>query len=713
MKRKLNISKNKPGFTACSRLAAICLFLLISVSAFTRNPGNTGTAIIGNRVWFDANANGIQDATETAGISGVTIKLKNAAGTVIATATTNTSGIYTFTGLNHGTYIVNLPVSFGGRVLTAKDAKPGGIYSSQDSDPSQTTGDTDPFYLHSGENYTTKDAGYRTVTLLVAGGAVWCDFEKNGIKNTRVSGSYTLDRGISGITVKLYADADNNNVADSAALADTTTNTNGEYRFTSLLPGNYIIGVVIPSGFSVATVNGGDPDNNLDNDNNGTNTSVGGEVKSKAVTISGGQEPTTDGDNNNGNLTVDFGFDKTPVIDHYIPCCATDDGVIRFWVRPVLIEELTTPYFSYFSFAYQYKNNAGEWICFSEGTNSINGKTITAGNVKGSGSIQLPSLNFSPLDPSLHGLVIRCIFSVGLDVDACTMPVGNTLNSGNSSMNSTVDLNKLGCNVFGSIGNRVWKDVNGNGIQDAGELGRKDVQIALLNSAGQVIANTITNVSGNYKFNMLVAGNYKVRLTLPPDSSSVTAKDQETDDNSDSDFDRVTLTTDLIILAQGQNRTDIDAGLLNPVSVFGNVWHDINGMADGSVNNSGGQLNPPAAPIPTGLYSYLVNSATGLVEKFTKVNPSGTFAFSNVTANTIYTIVISDVVPAQSNIGTPPPASTLPDKWEHTGQKNANPPNNPAGSDGINDGILQVPVGTSNVFKANFGIQTKGDIVNG
>lgn len=56
-------------------------------------------------VFHDANGNGIQDSGELP-ISGVTIQLRNSAGTVIATTTTNASGTYTFSSLTAGTYMV-------------------------------------------------------------------------------------------------------------------------------------------------------------------------------------------------------------------------------------------------------------------------------------------------------------------------------------------------------------------------------------------------------------------------------------------------------------------------------------------------------------------------------------------------------------------------------------------------------------------------------
>ncbi|GAA3025462.1 DUF5979 domain-containing protein [Microbacterium dextranolyticum] len=50
---------------------------------------------IGNRVWFDADGNGRQDADEPS-IQGVTVELRNAAGTVIGTTTTDSNGEYYF-----------------------------------------------------------------------------------------------------------------------------------------------------------------------------------------------------------------------------------------------------------------------------------------------------------------------------------------------------------------------------------------------------------------------------------------------------------------------------------------------------------------------------------------------------------------------------------------------------------------------------------------
>ncbi|MFO0947736.1 MAG: SdrD B-like domain-containing protein [Planctomycetota bacterium] len=63
------------------------------------------TASLGDYVWYDTNANGIQDGTE-AGVVGVTVNLLDGSGNVIDTTTTNASGYYLFSNLTPGDYAV-------------------------------------------------------------------------------------------------------------------------------------------------------------------------------------------------------------------------------------------------------------------------------------------------------------------------------------------------------------------------------------------------------------------------------------------------------------------------------------------------------------------------------------------------------------------------------------------------------------------------------
>jgi hypothetical protein len=105
----------------------------------------------------------------------------------------------------------------------------------------------------------------------------------------------------------LYKDNDNNNAADGVAIATTTTDANGYYKFSSLVPGNYIVGVVLPAGYISSAVNGGDPDNNNASDDNGC-VLVGNEIRGLAITLAPGTEPDGSSSNTNTNNSYNFGL---------------------------------------------------------------------------------------------------------------------------------------------------------------------------------------------------------------------------------------------------------------------------------------------------------------------------------------------------------------------------------------------------------------------
>ena len=64
-----------------------------------------------------------------------------------------------------------------------------------------------------------------------------------------------------------------------------------------------------------------------------------------------------------------------------------------------------------------------------------------------------------------------------------------------------------------AIGDRIYLDANGDGGEDAGEPGIPGVTVALLDANGKVIATTITDAAGSYRFAGLPDGNYTVVVT--------------------------------------------------------------------------------------------------------------------------------------------------------------------------------------------------------
>ncbi len=175
----------------------------------------------------------------------------------------------------------------------------------------------------SGTNFATVQTTSTTTpfSVLSLGNLVYKDLNRDGDYD---SGT---DTGINGVLVRLYLDNGDGvlTAADGAAIATTTTAGSGLYSF-NVCPGSYIVeiaasnfnigGPLYDNSLSTALISspiGGaaDPDNDVNNDDNGDPVAGFG-VASQAITMAYGAEPTTDGDaDNNTNLSLDFGF-KAP-----------------------------------------------------------------------------------------------------------------------------------------------------------------------------------------------------------------------------------------------------------------------------------------------------------------------------------------------------------------------------------------------------------------
>ncbi|WP_414047252.1 Ig-like domain-containing protein [Macrococcus equi] len=206
---------------------------------------------IGDRVWNDANVNGLQDEGEV-GIEGATVALVKPDGTIITT-TTDKDGRYKFTGLSAGTYTVyfNTPVN---AISTLVNVDFNG-HDSIDSDGSvitiQLTEDNmtidSGFYYGNGGGTTTpggtdntgggtqtpggNDGGTVVVPPvtkgnLTIGDRVWNDANANGIQDVG-------EIGIEGATVAL--------VKPDGTIITTLTDKDGHYAFTGLDAGTYTI----------------------------------------------------------------------------------------------------------------------------------------------------------------------------------------------------------------------------------------------------------------------------------------------------------------------------------------------------------------------------------------------------------------------------------------------------------------------------------------
>lgn len=101
---------------------------------------------LGDFVWKDANDNGIQDLPSEKGVKGVIVQLLNGStNAVLATDTTDASGIYGFTGLESGSYKVKIVLSSlpdTCKISSKQDVNTGGGNDTNDSDFNPTTGES-------------------------------------------------------------------------------------------------------------------------------------------------------------------------------------------------------------------------------------------------------------------------------------------------------------------------------------------------------------------------------------------------------------------------------------------------------------------------------------------------------------------------------------------------------------------------------------------
>lgn len=342
-------------------IATVCNGNRVTVTAITQIDANetdlrwdqgvfVDKAALGNYVWFDENSNNLQDESTTNGVNGVIVCLYKdlnnngtpepdaADGAPVARDTTSSDiygrpGYYLFENLDPGKYFVKFKLATG-QTFTPNSGTVNGSSDPNDSDPAPN-GVTEVTDLTEGEVDLTWDAGIIIQTgPYNLGNFVWSDVNNNGKVDAN-------EPGINGVSVILYEDRNNNNKPDPDEYVSSTTTTTvgglaGTYTFTKLPAGNYI--VQIPDAnftnqlkdFVSSTGNdpAPDPDDNVENDDNGTAVAGCG-VISKPITLANNAEPLDGGIT---NYSVDFGFYKCTKPNYTMevtqPTCAGGKGSI-------------------------------------------------------------------------------------------------------------------------------------------------------------------------------------------------------------------------------------------------------------------------------------------------------------------------------------------------------------------------------------------------
>jgi protocatechuate 3,4-dioxygenase beta subunit len=543
---------------------------------------------IGNYVWLDENGNGINDEPATNGINGVTVNLLDASMTVIATTTTANDGAnpgyYLFDELNSGTYYVQFPTTNGEEVLTIQTTTP---QTDNNSDADQTTG-TSPavVILASGigmdKDNMTIDAGFAPLADL--GNYVWNDINQNGSQDP-------TEVGVAGITVTLMNGA-------GAVLSSTITDAYGMYIFNDLNPGVYKVGFTLPANYVFTDQN--NTTDELDSDVDPNNGVTGN------YTLALGDS----------NITVDAGiyFEQptTASVGNFVWFDTNNDG-IQDPTETGISGVTVTLYDQFGNTVATMPTDASGYYLFTQvppGTYSVGFSTP-------------PGLSFSPNNGAVNnpsnsdanpgtGLTSSFVVVAGDEI--------TTVDAGLSLLPSNV----------GSLGDKVWFDVDQDGEQENGETGVEGINVILYAGDGTtVLSTTTTNAFGDYIFNNLPQGDYVVGFTgLPTDYVLTTTSGLDSTSNSDANV--VSGKTPVIHLAAGQHNMTYDAGIYNTnannTNSLGNyVWVDA---------NKDGIQDPGESGVP-GVTVTLYNSFSNAIDK-TSTDLNGFYLFPNLPNGTYF-----------------------------------------------------------------------------
>ena len=527
---------------------------------------------LGNRVWFDADNDGLRGGAEL-GVPNAVVNLLDGVGALLTSTTTDADGYYRFDNLSAGNYIVEIAASnfqaagplvgYSSSTGAGQEASPntngddndngldvpvaGAVRSAMvalgpgDVEPvgEGDLGPGDPGAVDARSNLTV-DFGFITAPLFSLGNRVWFDANNDGLRG----GS---ELGVLGATVNLLD-------GTGAPLASTTTDADGYYRFDDLPAGDYIVeiaasnfqgaGPLVGTGSSTGAGQEANPNGNGDDNDNGLDVPVAGATRSAVVTLGPGDvEPVGESDLGPGdtvtadarsNLTVDFGFIaiSTYSLGNRVWFDLNADGLRDAGEPPVpgavvelldgaggVIISTTTDADGYYRFD---DLAAGDYIV-SMAASNFQGANVLAGygSTTGAGQEANPNLDGDDNDNGLDNLVPA---SNGIRSGVVTLGPGDVEPVGESDLgpgdaatvdarsNLTVDFGFVAVETY-SLGNRVWLDSNNDGLQLLPEQGIADVRVNLLDATGtHVLLTAITDQNGYYRFDNLLPGDYIVQI---------------------------------------------------------------------------------------------------------------------------------------------------------------------------------------------------------
>jgi len=495
------------------------LTLAAGEAHLTADFGYGGSGSLGDFVWWDLDGDGVQDSGEP-GIPGVDVEVVWAGPDgVLGTGDDVTSVATTDAG---GLYLVeNLPD--GEYRVTVSGSLPSTAANTFDYDGGGDS--TAVVTLAGGVPNLDLDFGY--VGDNAIGDYVWFDANGDGVQDS-------TEPALSGVELTLtWAGVDGVfGTADDVSLSPTTTDSAGFYTFPALPDGDYRVDVTggVPVGMAPT----------YDEDSGTTSPD-------QTTTVTG----LAGGTNHD---TADFGYNGTGTIGDTIFWDLDGDGT----------QGPGEPGFP----------NVDVDVTWA----GIDGVFGTADDVVYATTTDADGVYVADHLPG--GLFRVDVDTTGLPPDATQTADPDGVKDDSSRVNliaGGVDLDQdFGYRGASSIGDTVWFDVNRDGVQDPGEPGVSGTGVSVtwlgpdgvVGGGDDVVIETTTDADGHYTVPGLVGGAYIVNM----DASTLPAGAVP-----DSDLDGGDATSTAVTLGSGENRTDVDFGVIGSATLSGVVWHDHDG----------------------------------------------------------------------------------------------------------------------------------------
>ena len=585
---------------------------------------------VGNRVWYDNDSDGLQDdPVDEPGVAGVTVTLVDGNGdpvtdidgNAVGPVVTDDNGNYLFENLPPGEYAVQfdlntLPASYGVTKPNVTSPQPSAPSDQLDSDANPSTGSTGSVTIPSGENLTL-DMGIVSLDGVRVGDRVWLDENRDGLQDPG-------EPGLSGVGVMLY------DVLGSDPVATTVTDGDGNYLFDGLVPGDYyvVFDLATLPDYHVVTEQNAGADDGVDSDVDPEN----GRSNTTGVLFGGEEDLTLDmGVYPLGNVTVGdlvwYDDDQDGIQG------SGETGVENVTVRlyDVATDDLlaTTMTDALGNYLFDDLPPGDYYVVFDLNTLPV-GYVPTMPNATNDQQPAASDQSDSDADPATGE----------------TMPT-DVLFDGEADLTLDMGIYQL---PGVEVGNRVWFDDNGNGVQETGEAGVPGVTAQLFNAmTGEPILDEqgepwvdVTDSTGAYLFENLPPGQYYVVFDLEtlPEDHTVSAQTLSPGGSVADPATGQTMPTDVLI--NGQKDHTLDMGIWKPVEVGDKVWFDDDG--DGVQDNDEAGV--------AGVTVTLYNNSTNAPVLDERGNPltavtdeAGNYLFSDLPPGDYYSVFDLNTLP--------------------------------------------------------------------